>query len=107
MATDYLPGWYTDPSDSTRVRYWNGTRWTKDTWNLAEVDPVVWRGPGPPLSIDFDNDSSSWGHAGFDEDASRRHIPGHGRRLLYGLIGMVVLTMAVAVAWIAWSQLPA
>lgn len=105
MATEFLPGWYTDPSDSTRVRYWSGALWTKDTWNLADVEHFVSRGPSPPVSIDFD-DGSSWGQAGFDDDAAHIRAHGWGRRLLsYCLIGMMLLAVAGAAAWIAWNQL--
>ena len=105
MATEYLAGWYIDPSDSTRVRYWTGTVWTKDTWNLADVDHRVLRDPAPPLSI-VDDNSSSWEQAGFD-DTSHRDVPGGGRRLLYGFIGVLMLAAAAAAAWVAWDQLRA
>ncbi|MCS5713471.1 G5 domain-containing protein [Herbiconiux sp. CPCC 205716] len=36
------PGWYTDPSDPTAQRWWDGTRWTEFTsaWSAAPVGPV-------------------------------------------------------------------
>jgi hypothetical protein len=93
MATEFLPGWYIDPSDSTRVRYWNGA-WTKDTWTLADVEHWVSRGPAPPVSLDFDDGTSS----GFDVNHSPAATAGRGRRLLYGLIGLSVLVAAGAAA---------
>lgn len=32
-------GWYPDPTDSSRVRYWNGRAWTSQTYN--PFDPAV------------------------------------------------------------------
>jgi hypothetical protein len=31
-------GWYGDPADSTRYRYWDGEQWTTHVQNRAEVD---------------------------------------------------------------------
>ena len=54
MAPEFSRGWYVDPSDSTRGRYWDGTRWTKDTWTLAEAGEFVNKGQAPPTSMNFD-----------------------------------------------------
>lgn len=38
------PGWYTDPSDASRARYWNGTSWQAQTRPLSAPPPP----PTPP-----------------------------------------------------------
>lgn len=39
MTTNALPaGWYADPGDSTRYRFWAGDQWTTHVRNRAEVD---------------------------------------------------------------------
>lgn len=42
MSGDNLPaeGWYTDPVDSSRERWWNGEKWTDDTRLSAPPSPV-------------------------------------------------------------------
>lgn len=95
MATEFLPGWYVDPSDSKRVRYWNGAQWTKDTWSLDEVDHLLLSGPAPPVSIDVD-DSASW-----TPPASSSH-----RRPRGTVLAALLVAVAVAAAlWVTWMYL--
>lgn len=33
------PGWYSDPLDASRIRFWNGQAWTNDTAARVELPP--------------------------------------------------------------------
>lgn len=37
MAQQTQAGWYTDPGDANRLRYWDGTAWTEHVRTTAEV----------------------------------------------------------------------
>ncbi|WP_061963406.1 DUF2510 domain-containing protein [Demequina aurantiaca] len=37
MTDSPVPGWYTDPHDSTGLRYWDGARWTEHTHSAADA----------------------------------------------------------------------
>ena len=48
METDRPPaGWYRDPGDPGRQRYWDGTRWAALTRSLTDPRPPVRTEPGP------------------------------------------------------------
>lgn len=95
MATEFPPDWYVDPSDSTRVRYWNGKRWTQDTWSLAEAKHVVSSGPVPPVRIDLDAD---------DPDPEPEIAPSR-KSPRTRIIGTVLLAVAVVAALaLAWYR---
>lgn len=34
------PGWYLDPDDETRQRYWNGSRWGSQTKRATSITPA-------------------------------------------------------------------
>lgn len=45
-----FPGWYTDPADNTRERFWNGTVWSDQTREgprladyLGPIEPLLLR----------------------------------------------------------------
>jgi hypothetical protein len=102
MATEFQHGWYVDPSDSTRVRYWDGSRWTKDTWSLAGVEGSVERGPTPPLRLVLDEDAESVDVADESFDRGRHRHASRGGRLAYRLVGGVAIVALVATgAWVA------
>lgn len=44
MTSSPSPGWYQDPADASRVRYWNGTAWTH------QVAPKPTAAPTPALA---------------------------------------------------------
>jgi hypothetical protein len=33
------PGWYTDPLDGSRLRRWDGARWTDDSSDISSASP--------------------------------------------------------------------
>jgi len=41
------PGWYADPGDPSRQRWWDGTRWTEKTQPPAGQAPAASGGSGP------------------------------------------------------------
>jgi hypothetical protein len=97
MTTVFVPGWYVDPSDSTRVRYWDGSRWTKDTWDLAEAADTVMSGPVPPISLEVEDE---------DEDDFEWVRPSAGRgRLGFVLVlaGCLVVAAGAIAAWRLWG----
>ena len=92
MTTAFASGWYVDPSDSTRVRYWDGSRWTKDTWDLAEASETVMDGPSPPITIEADAEA----------DELEWVRPSAGRSRLGRVVVLAGCLVAVAVAIAAW-----
>jgi hypothetical protein len=40
-------GWYRDPGDAGRQRYWDGTRWAALTRSLTDPPPAAKPEPGP------------------------------------------------------------
>ena len=44
--TQPQPGWYPDPADPARQRYWAGDSWTAETRNLDAAHPLP---PAPPV----------------------------------------------------------
>src|SRR5438045_7965032 len=71
MAND--PGWYPDPWQPARRRWWDGTAWTDHTWdpNMPSAtplspQPVVWMRPPDPLRDLADERSGAiWAKRGF------------------------------------------
>ena len=41
VATLIVPGWYADPMQGTRSRWWNGTAWTAELGGETPVEPVA------------------------------------------------------------------
>jgi hypothetical protein len=90
MAGQLAAGWYVDPSDAQRYRWWTGEQWTTHTRDKAEVDASLdpFNRPLP----DFDTDPApKAGTAGSD---GRRHVP-------------VLLVLAVLVGLVATAGIVA
>lgn len=103
MAADFSPGWYVDPSDSTRIRYWQGSRWTRDTWGLDGYEHLVSAGPTPPVSIE---PASS--HDG-EDDVFEPDTTTKSGDLSWVQLVMCLVAVAVTIAaggWFAWTYLP-
>jgi hypothetical protein len=48
VIREHPPGWYRDPSDAGRQRYWDGTNWTEHVAPLPPVAPVAPAAPAAP-----------------------------------------------------------
>lgn len=54
MSTTYPPaGWYTDPSDSTRQRYWTGSDWGQETRSAGQPAADNSRSTPPPPPMGY------------------------------------------------------
>lgn len=75
MGTANTPGasWYPDPSDATRLRYWDGTRWTERT-APAQARQAVPQAPSvtaPEAHASAAHTDAGAGSPGFPEPPSR------------------------------------
>ena len=97
MESEYASGWYVDPSDSTRVRYWDGGRWTKDVWERVGAEAFITRGPGPRFTFDLDDSP-------VDDDLPE--LPRGGRhaarehRWTHRILGLALVVGTVVTAWV-------
>jgi len=57
--SDYPEGWYDDPDDKGRERYWDGQRWTEDT---REKYPPGWYDDPKRFGAERYWDGSGWTH---------------------------------------------
>ncbi|HEX5946172.1 MAG TPA: DUF4041 domain-containing protein [Acidimicrobiales bacterium] len=81
MSTGQVPNanWYPDPADSTRLRYWDGSRWTDHTAPAAPAStppqPPVPPPPAPPAVASGTQgpggSTTATGTGGFPEPPSR------------------------------------
>ncbi len=52
--SDPIPGWYPDPEEPSRQRFWDGSQWTE-----ARAYPVATAPDGTPIAADTAGDSGS------------------------------------------------
>lgn len=94
MATSLPAGWYVDPADGTRYRFWSGTQWTTHVQNRGEVDIAA---------AEAEVDAASRPLPDFDAVEGDDRDPSTGRRLpsLPVVLAVVVLAAIVASAGVA------
>jgi uncharacterized protein YbjQ (UPF0145 family) len=76
--SDVAPGWYPDPQDETKIRYWDGSTWTE------HVQPATASAPAAEQP------------AGYDP-GSLEGVPQHGRRRIEQLKGSRFFTSDLSV----------
>lgn len=88
-------GWFTDPSDPARERYWDGNTWS-DRYRERKVEAALL---GPPIRCPFCQEAVRAGAV----------VCGHcGRGLALGLPtatrtnGMAIASMVLGIVWIYW-----
>ncbi len=86
MATELPAGWYADPADTSRYRYWGGVSWTTHTLDRAAVDLTA----DPALRPLPDFDATDTQGAPTQGTTNRRRIP--------VLIGALALVAVLAIA---------
>lgn len=58
--TDVPPGWYDDPENATRYRYWDGTTWTEHRAPKAVTVPLATADATAVISRGFDLFKQTW-----------------------------------------------
>jgi hypothetical protein len=84
------PGWYPDPADDSRTRWWNGTQWTHNVQDAAPLAPLA---PLTPMLPHIQASPASAGYVPFQ--SAPREVPGTTRGIAY----------TRAVWWIAFHPL--
>ena len=59
MAQQLPQGWYVDPADSHRYRWWAGDHWTADTLDRAEIDIAAVEAEMARPLPDFDDEGAA------------------------------------------------
>ena len=90
MGKQLPAGWYVDPSDAHRYRWWAGDEWTTHTRDKAEVDIAAAEEAMRPLP-DFD---------AVDAAPAAPSPPGDGKRRIPVLLAVALLIGLVATAGI-------
>jgi hypothetical protein len=75
------PGWYPDPADESRTRWWNGTQWTH---NVQDASPLAPLAPLAPLGTVVPGIQSSTTQTGYVPfQSAPRELPGSRRGIAY------------------------
>lgn len=88
--TEHPAGWYPDPYDRARERYWNGSEWTDD------YRPAPSAEPGPPGSWAPPGSAPSTGAAG-----GRPDIPNH---LVWAILSTLLCCLPLGIVSIVKSS---
>jgi hypothetical protein len=73
--SDPIPGWYPDPEEPSRQRFWDGTQWTE-----ARAYPVATGPDGVPVAVE----------------------PGTGEKSSRTLLIVLLVLLAILIAAAAW-----
>ena len=89
MSTSLPAGWYGDPADGTRYRFWSGTQWTTHVQNRGEVDIAA---------AEADMDTANRPLPDFDAIESKDPAPATERRRPSMRVVLAVVVLAAIVA---------
>lgn len=88
-GVDPAPGWYPDPDKPEIARYWDGSEWTERTRGIE--GGVVTAASRSSIPVEEAKEVAPHGAV----PAGRKRWPRRPRRVVIGVVGLVMLTLAV------------